>query len=241
MDEDLPASIARLALRQQGNVTRRQLLKLGLGASAITYRVRKGRLYRVHPGVYSVGRPPQSPLERAAAAVLARGPGAALSHLSALALWGFAKHLSAPFDVAVQTDRRPKGIQVHLLGPLQEPRPARPEAQQRVNGYEVDAYFDAHKLIVEVDGWGLHRTKQAFEADRIRDVEALANGLTTVRITYDRLTNDPATEVARLKRILSRASAPPGPSEKSRPSPRGSTASPAAPPPRRSATDRPAR
>jgi very-short-patch-repair endonuclease len=63
--------------------------------------------------VYAVGRPPSTPLERAAAAVLACGPGAALSHMGALALWGFTKNWPAAFDVVVQADRRPQGVTVH--------------------------------------------------------------------------------------------------------------------------------
>ncbi len=105
--------MAALAARQHGNVTREQLLGTGLGAQAIKYRARIGRLHRVHLGVYSVGRPPVTPLERAAAAVLACGPGAALSHTSALALWGFAKRWPARLEVTVAADRRPGGITVH--------------------------------------------------------------------------------------------------------------------------------
>ncbi len=64
-----------------------QLLGLGLSAREIDYRVRTGRLWRVHHGVYCVGRPPVTPHERAMAAVLACGRGAALSHRPGGALW----------------------------------------------------------------------------------------------------------------------------------------------------------
>jgi hypothetical protein len=78
--------IARLAASQHGNVTRAQLRGLGLGSDAIGYRCRSGKLFAVHLGVYAVGRPARLPLERAAAAVLACGRGAALSHRSAEAV-----------------------------------------------------------------------------------------------------------------------------------------------------------
>jgi very-short-patch-repair endonuclease len=94
-------------------VTRPQLLRLGLGPAAIAYRVRTGRLFRAHLGVYAVGRPPAAPLERAAAAVLACGPGAALSHESALTLWGLARRWSTPFHVTVAHHRRRSGIVTH--------------------------------------------------------------------------------------------------------------------------------
>jgi hypothetical protein len=95
-------------------VTREQLLRLGLGEKAIKYRVKTADLYRVHAGVYAVGRPPVSPLEHAAAAVLACGPHAALSHRSALVLWGIWKRWEPPFEVTLaRGDRRPLGITVH--------------------------------------------------------------------------------------------------------------------------------
>src|SRR5690242_19661685 len=66
MDRDI--SIAHLAARQQGNVSREQILALGGNDNMIYHRVRASHLHRVFPGVYSVGRPPIAPLERAAAA-----------------------------------------------------------------------------------------------------------------------------------------------------------------------------
>ncbi|HWE11167.1 MAG TPA: type IV toxin-antitoxin system AbiEi family antitoxin domain-containing protein [Solirubrobacteraceae bacterium] len=106
--------MARRAKRHHGNVTHADLIGSGLTDTSISWRVRRGRLYRVHPGVYAVGRPPSTPVEHAAAAVLACGPGAALSHLGALALWGFTKRWPASFDVVVTTgDRRPHGITTH--------------------------------------------------------------------------------------------------------------------------------
>jgi hypothetical protein len=46
-----------------------------------------GRLLRVHVGVYAAGHWPCTDDARWIAAVLACGPGAALSHRSAAALW----------------------------------------------------------------------------------------------------------------------------------------------------------
>ena len=105
--------VAQVASRQHGNISRAQLLACGLDDHAIARRVRAGTLHRVYPGVYAVGKPPITPLERASAAVLACGETAALSHASAMTLWGFWKHWDTPFELTVTTDRRPKGIRVH--------------------------------------------------------------------------------------------------------------------------------
>jgi hypothetical protein len=109
----LDLAIGALALRQQGNVTTDQLLHLGLSRAGIHHRVQIGRLYREHRSVYSVGKRARTPLERASAAVLACGPNAALSHGSAMTLWGFYRHWDAPFEVVVPGDRRRPGIVVH--------------------------------------------------------------------------------------------------------------------------------
>jgi hypothetical protein len=106
-------AIAAVAAKQHGNITTQQLLGLGLDDAAIAYRVKIGRLHRVFRGVYSVGRPPGSPLEWASAAVLACGAGAALSHSSAMALWGYWRNWDRPFEVTVVGDRRTKGMRVH--------------------------------------------------------------------------------------------------------------------------------
>lgn len=117
MDENFRLSVVRLALKQHGNVTRQQLLELGLGSEAIQYRVGAHHLHPVYRGVYAVGRPPRTALERASAAVLACGATAALSHLTALALWELRKW-PRHFDVIVTQDRRPSGITVHLCTTL---------------------------------------------------------------------------------------------------------------------------
>jgi Transcriptional regulator, AbiEi antitoxin len=49
--------VARIAARQHGVVSQEQLINAGLGTSAISRRVQKGRLHRIHRGVYAVGHP----------------------------------------------------------------------------------------------------------------------------------------------------------------------------------------
>src|SRR5437588_5892778 len=106
------SAIAAIAAKQNGNVTVEQLHAIGLDDDAIAYRVKLGRLYRAHRGVYAVGHPPSMPLEHASAAVLACGPGAALSHGSAMVLWEFWKRWEFPLEVTVAGDRRPQRITV---------------------------------------------------------------------------------------------------------------------------------
>lgn len=106
--------IAAIASKSHRIVTHAQLITAGLGSDAITYRARTGRLHREFDGVYAVGPPATTRLERAAAAVLACGPTAALSHASAMVLWGFWRRWEAPVEVTVTGGRpRPPGLTVH--------------------------------------------------------------------------------------------------------------------------------
>jgi very-short-patch-repair endonuclease len=95
--------IARIAAGQHGVVTHRQLLVAELGRSAISERVRRGRLHRLHQGVYAVGHAALSDEARWLAAILASGSGTVLSHGSAAVHWGLLRPLSGPVDVSVPT------------------------------------------------------------------------------------------------------------------------------------------
>jgi predicted transcriptional regulator of viral defense system len=79
--------LARIAGRQHGVVTLRQLRAIGLSDTAVRRRVEAGRLHRLYRGVFAVGHMPRTREARWIAAVMACGPGAVLSHLDAAALW----------------------------------------------------------------------------------------------------------------------------------------------------------
>jgi hypothetical protein len=248
--------------------------------------VENHRLTRVHAGVYAVGHPQHSPHALAAAAVLACGPSAVLSHDSAAALWGARKWPRIPEVTCALEKRRPR-IRTHrtqtlvtrdvrrhrnirvtspsrtildierrltdaqlaravnelrladhlgatelqrllaasrrikaLVDPDQSPTRSLPEdyfpafcrtyglPQPKLNimlfGKEVDALFEAEKLIVEIDGWRYHKDHGSFEADRERDATAIEHGFATYRVTHTRLTRDPDREAKRLHRALAR-------------------------------------
>lgn len=77
-----------LASTQHGVVSRLQLLACGVTANQIKYWLASKRLHQIHAGIYAVGRREISTFGAWTAAVLACGDTAALSHLSAGALWG---------------------------------------------------------------------------------------------------------------------------------------------------------
>jgi Transcriptional regulator, AbiEi antitoxin len=110
--------IAEIAARHNGNISRRQLLELGLTSSQIDYRIKIGRLHPLFRGVYAVGRPPTDPIQWAAAAVMACGERAMLSHSSAMTLWGLWKRWDRPFDVTIAGDRRLREVRIHRANNL---------------------------------------------------------------------------------------------------------------------------
>jgi very-short-patch-repair endonuclease len=113
-------SVWAIARAQHGLISRRQLHELGYSDRAIDHRTANGRLHRVRPGVYAVGRPELTRGGVWMAAVLTCGPGAVLSHESAAVLWGIRRSGPQPIDVTVPSGRRPRreGIRVHRRGQL---------------------------------------------------------------------------------------------------------------------------
>jgi very-short-patch-repair endonuclease len=287
--------IGDLAGRQYGVVSRSQLLAMGIGAGAIHTRVRRHYLHRLHRGVYAVGHLALVPLAREMAAVLACGPGAAISHRSAAVVW----HLlpasdDADIDVTVLTGKgRRAGLRIHksarlaphdirhlrglpvtnpartvidlaecgtdreleratyeairrrlltarhLHGELDHYRGRRgiarlkklldqgdpptitrsvaedrflalirsaglpmPEVNVRVHGYEVDFLWRDQGLVVEVDGFQFHSTRDAFERDRQRDAELHAAGLRVQRVTWRQVVETPYATLANVVRAL---------------------------------------
>jgi very-short-patch-repair endonuclease len=109
----IAARISTVAARQYGHVTRSQLLEIGLAERTISGRIESGRLIVVHEGVDAVDYARPEPIARAAAVVLACGPGAVLSHSSAAALWGIRRRWEFPLEVTVPSDRRRPEIRIH--------------------------------------------------------------------------------------------------------------------------------
>ena len=91
----------------------------------IRARLEDGRLHRLWPGIYAVGRPDLDRLGHLMAATLACGPDAQLSHRSAAELWRMLPERTGPIDVAVPSGslRRHPGIRLHRradLGPRRQ-------------------------------------------------------------------------------------------------------------------------
>jgi hypothetical protein len=104
------ATLASLAGRSHGVVTRGQLLAAGITSDEIRHRLLLGALLREHRGVYRVGHRAPSVEARYLAAVLACGDAAVLSGRAAGHLWGILKGAAPPPEVTARYERRVPGV-----------------------------------------------------------------------------------------------------------------------------------
>jgi hypothetical protein len=79
-----------------------------------------------------------------------------------------------------------------------------PSANMFVAGFELDMYWERERFAVELDGYQHHRTRAAFERDRLRQEELKLAGIETIRLTSRRLDREPETVVNRLAMLLER-------------------------------------
>jgi very-short-patch-repair endonuclease len=77
-----------------------------------------------------------------------------------------------------------------------------PEMNVMMRGFEVDAFWRAERLVVEIDGFAFHSARAAFEWDRQRDGVLTAAGLRVLRITWRQLTREPEALLVRLAQAL---------------------------------------
>ena len=282
--------LARIARRQHGVVSRKQLLAAGVSSDEIRWRMREGSLIRVHRGVYRVGHVAPSVEARYLAAVLACGEGAVLSGEAAGWLWGLIKGTAPPPEVTATTNRKVKGLRTkrarhgelrgtrwrgipittvprtlvalssllkledlaracHEAGVLHRTTPRQveavlehrpkspgarrlrkvlrgdthvtlsalerrvlellraaglelPETNRDAGGRRVDCRWPQHKLTVELDSYGFHNSRHAWELDRRREREAYARGDEFRRYTHDDVFEDPQRMLAELRGLL---------------------------------------
>ena len=105
---------------QLGLITRMQALSVGVGPRDLHRMVTRGDLVAVHRGVFRHGAAPHRSDQRRLAAVLAAGPGAALSHRSAVDVIGASGFRTDIVEVSRSTAAvlRLDGVLVHRIADL---------------------------------------------------------------------------------------------------------------------------
>jgi very-short-patch-repair endonuclease len=68
--------------------------------------------------------------------------------------------------------------------------------------YRLDATYDDHDLVIEVDGHATHATRRQRQADAERDAQLLAAGRRVVRFTYEDIVERPSYVAATIAGLL---------------------------------------
>jgi REase_MTES_1575/AbiEi antitoxin C-terminal domain len=170
--------ISTIATGQSGVISVDQLRVSGLSAQAASQRASRARLHRVHRGVYSVGHEAIGSGGRLLAAVLACGPGSAISHLSAAALWGVRVPAPVVIDVIVpcETGRKIDGIRA---------RRCRYPTVDEVTRHEGIPCTTPSRTLIDLAGTlGRHSLRRAVEQAvvlRLLDIAALDIAMTQAK------------------------------------------------------------
>jgi very-short-patch-repair endonuclease len=117
-----------------------------------------------------------------------------------------AEFLRLPIEDQIESDGARTELEQAMFALCRRHRLPRPEVNVKVDRFEVDFLWRDQRLIVEVDGWEAHRSRSAFEADRVRDARLKLLGYEVLRFTWRQIRDDRAA-IARTIRLLLRARA----------------------------------
>lgn len=102
-------------------------------------------------------------------------------------------------------------LEERFLGLVRRCRLPAPEVNVRLrpgSRYEVDFVWRHERIAVEVDGRAYHEMARAFERDRARDADLLADGWPVVRYTWAKVTREPRWVEGTLRAALERGGRP---------------------------------
>lgn len=104
-------------------------------------------------------------------------------------------------------------LEAAVLDMTRTARLPKPQTNVLLCGYEVDFYFRAAGVVLEVDGYAYHSSRASFEADRRRDMAMEAEGYRVIRVTWRQIRKERDAVLARLAQALAQAGARNGPGQ----------------------------
>jgi hypothetical protein len=96
------------------------------------------------------------------------------------------------------------GLERQFLRLVKEAELPPPSMNFVVAGFELDAYWERERFVVELDVYETHGTHDAFERDRLRQDDLLLIGVEMIRVTGPRLRREPDATIARVAAHLER-------------------------------------
>jgi Protein of unknown function (DUF559) len=206
----LSAKVLRLADRQWGRVSAAQFAALGVESVTIARWVSQGYLFCVLPRVYAVGHRAPSVEADLTAAVLYAGPGAMLSHATALCWRGLID--KQPRRLQVTTPRRCRSSasvmrwRTPTTTRCSTSRPStRSPAKVARAASSCARRWSEQRVIVELDGKDNHSSWSQIQRDRSNELKLRAAGFDVLRYGTLQLKEQPEPVAADL---LGRVSSP---------------------------------
>ena len=109
---------------------------------------------------------------------------------------------------AIATSLTRSSLEAAFLKLTDEAGLPRPRTNADIESLNVDALWQDHRLVVELDGWQTHHTRHAFQQDRTRDVTLLRAGYRVARFTHADVVHKPAWVMQVMREQLSAPSPP---------------------------------
>lgn len=115
-----------------------------------------------------------------------------------------AEFLRLPIGDHFKPDRTRTDLEGLFMALVRRHRLPRPKVNVRVDRFLVDFLWRDERLIVEVDGWESHRTRSAFEEDRVRDARLNVLGYRVLRFTWHQVEGDTRGVAHTVRKLLRR-------------------------------------
>jgi very-short-patch-repair endonuclease len=113
-----------------------------------------------------------------------------------------AEFLRLPIGEELEPDHTRSELESRFLALCRRHRLPKPEVNVRVGPFLVDFLWRSRRLVVELDGFGTHGTRSAFEADRARDIRLKLMGHDVVRFTWRQIVDGASAVAATLRTLL---------------------------------------
>jgi very-short-patch-repair endonuclease len=110
--------------------------------------------------------------------------------------------LGLPTGPEVVSDRTRSELERRFLWLCRRHHLPKPAVNMSIEVMTVDFCWVEQKLVVETDGYQYHGGREAFEADRARDLQLRALGYEVMRLSYRQVFDEPESFVALLRAQL---------------------------------------
>ena len=111
--------------------------------------------------------------------------------------------LGLPIELVADRDRTRSELEREFLQLCRRHGLPTPEVNVRLGRHLVDFLWREERLVVETDGYRYHRSRQAFEDDRSRDLDLRSRGYDVLRFSYRQVVGEPERVAVAVRDALS--------------------------------------